>query len=144
MTHSARYQREYISPLPDTSKHEDAVWGLKGCLTLNIPASHNHFAMQVQQEDDAHSLFWITVKVLMFLVPFLLLLRIVTAMREIRLSRNTSGQTAEHSLSAILWVWPVPFLRIPLLWAQRLRVLTGLPGAYPYVSCNVISDNCST
>ena len=63
--------------------------------------------MQVQQEEDAHSLFWITVKVLMFLVPFLLLLRIVTAMREIRLSRN-AGQTAEHSLSAILWVRPLP------------------------------------
>ncbi|CAL5222463.1 g4831 [Coccomyxa viridis] len=58
---------------------------------------------EVQQEDDAHTLFWITVKVLMFLVPFLLLLRIVTAMREIRLSRNAPGQTAEHSLSAILW-----------------------------------------
>ncbi len=43
----------------------------------------------------------------MFLVPFLLLLRIVTAMREIRLSRN-AGQTAEHSLSAILWVRPLP------------------------------------
>ena len=68
----------------------------------------------MQQEDDAHTLFWITVKVLMFLVPFLLLLRIVTAMREIRLSRNAPGQTAEHSLSAILWVRPDPFLCKPL------------------------------
>ena len=66
--------------------------------------------MQVQQKAEADSLFWITVKILMFLVPFLLLLRIVTAMREIRLARNGSGHAAEHSLSAILWVRPVSFL----------------------------------
>ncbi len=58
----------------------------------------------VQEEEDSVSLFWITVKVLLFLLPFLLLLRIVTAMRDIRLSRNANGHTADHSFAALLWV----------------------------------------
>ena len=97
---------------------------------MSGPEYRKCFAVQVQQKDEANSLFWITVKVLMFLVPFLMLLRIVTAMREIRLSRNSSGHAAEHSLSAILWVRPVPFLCKPLchgaqeLWGVRQALLT--------------------
>ena len=60
--------------------------------------------MFVQQEDDSTSLFWVTVRVLMFLLPFLMLLRVVTAMREICLNRNSTGHAADHSFAAILWV----------------------------------------
>ena len=61
-------------------------------------------SVRVQDEEDSVSLFWITVKVLLFLLPFLMLLRVVTAMREIRLSRNANGHAADHSFAAILWV----------------------------------------
>ena len=64
-------------------------------------ASH---VMSVQQEDDSTSLLWVTVRLLMFLLPFLMLLRVVTAMREIRLNRNSPGHAADHSFAAILWV----------------------------------------
>ncbi|CAK0787461.1 hypothetical protein CVIRNUC_010681 [Coccomyxa viridis] len=55
-----------------------------------------------EQVESSGSLLWVAAKVLMFLVPFLLLLRVVTAMREIRLSRRSSGHTADHSFAAIL------------------------------------------
>ena len=74
-------------------------------------SNHSEHAVQVQQENDSDTLFWITVKVLMFLVPFLMLLRIVTAMREVRLSRNSANHSTEQSLSAILWVSALPLLR---------------------------------
>ena len=56
------------------------------------------------QGESSDSLLWVAAKVLMFLVPFLLLLRVVTAMREIRLSRRSSDHTADHSFAAILLV----------------------------------------
>ena len=45
----------------------------------------------------------------MFLVPLLLLLRVVTAMREIRLNRRSSDHTADHSFAAILLVSHIPW-----------------------------------
>ena len=57
--------------------------------------------LQGKSED---SLLWVAAKVLMFLVPFLLLLRVVMAMREIRLSRRSLDYTADHSFAAILLV----------------------------------------
>lgn len=60
----------------------------------------------MQQGDGSALMFWITVKLLMFLLPFLMLLRVVTAMREIRLNRNPPGLAADHSFAAILWVSP--------------------------------------
>ena len=60
------------------------------------------------QVESSGSLLWVAAKVLMFLVPFLLLLRVVTAMREIRLSRRSSGHTADHSFAAILLVSHTP------------------------------------
>ena len=60
------------------------------------------------QGESSDSLLWVAAKVLMFLVPFLLLLRVVTAVREIRLSRRSSDHTADHSFAAILLVSHTP------------------------------------
>ncbi len=79
------------------------------------------------QGESSGSLLWVAAKVLMFLVPFLLLLRVVTAMREIRLSRRSSDHTADHSFAAILLVSHTPGPPAPNTACLTLCPMEGYP-----------------
>ena len=94
---------------------------------------------------SSDSLLWVAAKVLMFLVPFLLLLRVVTAMREIRLSRRSSDHTADHSFAAILLVSRMPRPAAANTGCLLMCTMDGYPhrkGKSPYRVCIASGLSC--